>query len=63
MNKIVLTCFLILTFVVVIATIALAQGLPPDPPDPKVPIDGGLGILLSAGVVYGIHRYRKSRKR
>ena len=34
----------------------------PDPgPDPA-PIDGGLGILLAAGVGYGVKKYREKKK-
>jgi hypothetical protein len=40
--------------------ITLAQG-PPDPDD--VPIDGGLALLLAAGVGYGIKKYRADRKK
>jgi hypothetical protein len=36
---------------------------PPLPPDPTVPIDGGAGILLAIGVIYGIRKFYKSRKR
>ncbi|HMK24909.1 MAG TPA: hypothetical protein VK483_02690 [Chitinophagaceae bacterium] len=39
--------------------ITFAQG-PPDPED--VPIDGGLCVLLAAGVGYGIKKYRDSKK-
>jgi hypothetical protein len=60
MNKTVSKIFLILTFVICIVTLSIAQ--PPDPPDPTVPIDGGLGFLLAAGMIYGVHRFRKSRK-
>lgn len=31
--------------------------------DPDAPIDGGLGVLLVAGVGYGIKRARESRKK
>lgn len=41
-----------------IPLITLAQ--PPDPED--TPIDGGLAILLAAGVGYGIKKYRDSKK-
>ena len=35
---------------------------PPSPPGPPgLPIDGGLGILLAAGVAYGV--YEKKRKK
>jgi hypothetical protein len=30
--------------------------------DPSAPIDGGLGFLLVAGLVYGVHKYQKRRK-
>jgi hypothetical protein len=40
--------------------IALAQG-PPDPND--TPIDGGLSVLLAAGVGYGVKRYRDAKKK
>lgn len=39
--------------------LTLAQG-PPDPED--TPIDGGLVILLAAGVVYGVKKYRDGSK-
>lgn len=32
-----------------------------DPPNPGgIPVDGGLGILLAAGVTYGVRRMRKT---
>ena len=33
----------------------------PDLPDPGVPVDGGLSLLLAAGVGYGANRLRKMR--
>lgn len=33
-----------------------------DPLDPTCPIDGGLSLLLAAGVGYGIKKARNSRK-
>jgi hypothetical protein len=50
---------LILVCVMVLPMIALAQG-PPDPND--APIDGGLSLLLAAGVGYGVKKYREGRK-
>jgi len=38
--------------------LSLAQG-PPDPED--TPIDGGLTMLLAAGAVYGIKKYKEGR--
>lgn len=43
---------------------------PPPPPDnpqdtktTDIPLDGGLGILLAAGVGYGVKRIREERKK
>ena len=35
------------------------ENAPPPPPPNPVPIDGGVGFLLAAGVGYGIKRMRK----
>lgn len=44
-------------------TICYAQ-LPPDGPDTvDVPIDGGLSLLLAAGVGYGVKKVRDQRKK
>lgn len=46
-------------------TIAKAQQ-PPDEPDPlNAPIDGGVSLLIAAGVAYGAkkaHEHRKNKK-
>ncbi len=42
-------------------TIAQGGGLPAAPAD--VPIDGGLSLLLAAGVGYGIKKYREQRRK
>ena len=35
---------------------------PPPPPDPEaIPIDGGLGFLLAAGMAYGAKKLRKNK--
>jgi hypothetical protein len=60
MNKRIIS-FSVLIFLCLIMVMPLF-GQPPDPPDPTVPIDGGAGFLLAAGLIYGLHRYRKSRK-
>ena len=51
---------LIITCCIGLPLISFAQG-PPDPDD--TPIDGGLAILLAAGVGYGIKKYRDGRKK
>lgn len=38
--------------------------LDPGPPDPEdTPIDGGLALLLAAGALYGLHKYRNAQPR
>lgn len=40
------------------------QSAPPPPPDPvDTPIDGGLSLLLAAGVGYGIKKVRDQRRK
>ncbi len=34
-----------------------------DPSDPTCPIDGGLGLLLAAGIGYGIKKINSSYKK
>ena len=31
-------------------------------PCPDCPVDGGLGLLLAAGVGYGVKKYRQGKK-
>ena len=40
----------------IVPLLSFAQG-PPDPNDS--PIDGGLSLLLAAGVGYGVRKYRR----
>lgn len=36
---------------------------PPPPPDPEaIPIDGGLGFLIAAGMAYGAKKLHKNHK-
>jgi hypothetical protein len=45
--------------------IIFAQPCLPDDPDHSgpCPIDGGISLLLAAGVGYGVKRYRDARKK
>jgi hypothetical protein len=48
----------------VLPHMAKAIGNPDDPGgDPDAPIDGGVGILVAAGVIYGVKKIRDERKR
>jgi hypothetical protein len=40
--------------------LSMAQAGPYCPP--SAPIDGGLGLLLAAGVGYGVKKYTKAKK-
>jgi hypothetical protein len=61
--------FMILCVMMVILTFipTLVHATPPDlgcdPLDPACPIDGGLSLLLAAGVGYGIKKVRDTRKK
>jgi hypothetical protein len=57
---------LVMVFVLSIATVSVfAQGDPGTPtgPDPDAPIDGGLSLLVAAGVGYGVKKVREKRKK
>ena len=53
------TCALPISVLAVLClpVLAHAQG-----PDPDAPIDGGLSLLLAAGVGYGVKKIRDNRK-
>ena len=39
-----------------------AQGPPqPPPPQPGLPIDGGLSYLFIAGIAYGVYKIKKKK--
>jgi hypothetical protein len=55
-----ITTFIIL---MLLPAFMLAQD-PGDPAgDPDIPIDGGVGILVAAGIGYGYKKYRESRNK
>jgi hypothetical protein len=54
---------IILLLVLIIPSLLMAQGGPPDPVDPLVPIDGGLSLLVAAAVGYGSKKMYDSRKK
>lgn len=48
-------------FLIITAVVVKAQ--PPDPgTDPNAPIDGGLSLLIAAGVGYGAKKIREKKK-
>ena len=59
MKKALLYTILFTIICMVVPMLTFAQG-PPDPGD--TPIDGGLSLLLAAGVGYGVKKYRERKK-
>ena len=56
--------YLVLIIVFAMPVLAIAQGGPGDPGgDPDVPIDGGLSLLLAAGVGYVAKKGYDKRKK
>ncbi|MGJ8548361.1 PID-CTERM protein-sorting domain-containing protein [Winogradskyella wichelsiae] len=55
------------TFIFFVGFIALAQGVdvppPAPPPPPGLPIDGGIVLLFSLALGYGIYKSLKTPKR
>jgi len=61
MKKMIL--ILSITFIIFfVPLIAYAQGAPGDPGDPEIPIDGGVSLLIAAGVAYGGKKIAENRK-
>jgi hypothetical protein len=55
--------FVTLLFAMGLPNLLMAQGIPEDPSDTMVPLDGGLSILLGAAAAYGSHKIQEHRKR
>lgn len=58
--------FLVFILVTTVACInvVLAQGPPPPPPPPsQIPIDGGVSLLVAAGVAYGAKKVYDNKKK
>lgn len=53
--------FMILAFLPAICDAQIGPG--PEFTDPDAPIDGGVGILIAAGVGYGIKKYKESNRK
>ena len=61
MKRSTLYLLLFVAICMVVPMIAHAQSDPPPPND--APIDGGLSLLLAAGVGYGVKRYRDGKNK
>ncbi len=60
MKKIILI-FSITVVIFFVPFLSFAQG-PIDPGDPEIPIDGGVSLLIAAGVAYGGKKIAENRK-
>lgn len=55
--------FIILTvLILVLLFLESVVAQPPPPPPQEIPIDGGLGVLLAAGLFYGAKKLREGKK-
>lgn len=52
-----------MTAAMVLPCFLMAQGIPEDPSDTMVPIDGGLSLLVAAAVSYGSKKIYDRRKK
>lgn len=59
--KLLVVSFLCFSFFALLPSICNAQ-LGDPAGDPDAPIDGGVSILLAAGIGYGVKKYRDGRK-
>lgn len=68
MNKSMKKFLTLFSFAILFALTSTLQAQPPDPgggqdPPAGVPIDGGLSLLLAAGVGYGAKKYHDMNKK
>ena len=61
MMKKLLMVSICLLIVMILPSLLMAQGGPADPSDTFVPIDGGIALLLAAGVGYGAKKLIEHR--
>jgi hypothetical protein len=61
MNRFIAILIFLLLFSLSPAFVQTAIAQPPPPPPVDIPIDGGLGILLAAGVGYAARKIYKTR--
>jgi hypothetical protein len=63
--KVKLYCAIIIVACVLLPFILLSQppGGPIDPDTPSTPIDGGVSVLIAAGVGYGLKKVKEARSK
>lgn len=62
MKKFIYILSFIIIFILAPAFVLTAIAQPPPPPPVDIPIDGGLGFLLAAGVGYAAKKLHSNKK-
>ncbi len=62
MKKKFVPIILLLAFILVPAFLNTALGQPPPPTPQSIPFDGGLSILIAAGIAYGAKKIHNAQK-
>jgi len=62
MKKFVFIVILTLTFIITPYIIQTASAQPPPDQEVDIPIDGGLGILIIAGLAFGAKRLHETKE-
>jgi len=62
MGKFTFILILITSFIFIPLFITTALGQPPPPPPQDIPIDGGLSLLIAAGVAFGAKKIHSAQK-
>ncbi len=68
MKKTVIILSMLSFFLIVSNERVFSQGLPPDPgcptpPCPAIPLDGGISLLIAAGIAYGSKKVYNAKKK
>jgi hypothetical protein len=61
MNKFISLIIFLIVFILSPAFVQTTNAQPPNPDPKEIPIDGGLGVLLAAGVAYAAKKLYKQR--
>lgn len=60
-NKRVLQIVVVMFIVLMMPMLAMADNIDPVPGEPDAPIDGGLSLLIAAGVGYGAKKMKERK--
>ena len=54
---------LVMTMFILLCLPTILHAQPADPGNPDAPIDGGVSLLVAAGIGYGVKKVRANRKK